>query len=636
MRDFAPFTGSADSSLRASTITAANGGIALSNTSSALGCSFAAVNTSSSAAGLYLNGAVVAPLDGGAIVAGSAMYNTASAMGQDLVPRAPRIIRGANALETTGVYRDVGPFFPSALIVSTTGTYTLSVAVTPALVVGSTIRIVTDTTPLEIGQTFQVTSVSGLNGTFFPATVDIDAASTFTYVLPALANYVQYYNENANPLVGQGFHLSTHSNLPKPQYVPIDNVWLNKVAGNSVYINETKSCYGSYLPASVPQSRRCQLSSRLNISSSSDLMSNGNTIFTIRDIQYIGEQVQLDDISTAAIIQHAATSEIVVWTRGYRSFEASCDNGTQQNIILPIQIGQATALYMVFRPSSVLQSMDYYSNSFACPFTGLSYTSVPSATNQVGILGASGAGPDVGGLYTLSSSLNTSALGEFSYQLFSGSKQYPLQPIQTVSEMLVECEKSTHSLHNWAYTCTNNMALNDWGQGISAGGAATGFDFNPFLDLGFFTTFVPIGALDDQTITQNPYFSIAEVSDSGAQAAGGRVRGVRQPGIIQTQSGVGAKFVGCLNQYVSPIATFFLGWDFESWTNHEDLMRTGKFLGQEQLSVRLTGTHLMATTNPIASGSSIASVPLNVGVTAIVPHVVKMSFVPGGHMLTYY
>ena len=46
----------------------------------------------------------------------------------------------------------------------------------------------------------------------------------------------------------------------------------------------------------------------------------------------------MDDISTSAIIQHAATSEIVVWTRGYRSFEANCDTGTQQNIILPIQV----------------------------------------------------------------------------------------------------------------------------------------------------------------------------------------------------------------------------------------------------------------------------------------------------------
>lgn len=286
---------------------------------------------------------------------------------------------------------------------------------------------------------------------------------------------------------------------------------------------------------------------------------------------------------------------------------------------------------MIFRPSSVLQSMDYYSNSFACPFTGLSFT---SGANAVGTSTA-----DVGGNYTLASSLNTSGLGEFSYQLFSGTKQYPLQPIQSVSEMIVEREKSTHSLHNWAWCSTENMSLTCWKDAISSGAKENGFDFDPFLDLGFFTTFVPVNALDDQTITQNPYFSIAEVSDSGVPTTGGRVRGIRQPsslGATAASNGLGSVFTGVLNQFVSPIATFYLGWDFESWTNHDDLMRTGKFLGQEQLSVRITGTHLMNTTNQIGNVGSVASQNQTVGTTAIVPHVVKMSFVPGGHMLTYY
>jgi hypothetical protein len=99
--------------------------------------------------------------------------------------------------------------------------------------------------------------------------------------------------------------------------------------------------------------------------------------------------------------------------------------------------------------------------------------------------------------------------------------------------------------------------------------------------------------------------------------------------------GAGAnKFAGVLNLFTPPIGTFYLGWDFESWTNHEDLMRTGKFLGQEQLSIRMTGAYLCSATNPVAN----ANVPSaqSVSVTAIVPHVVKLSFMPGGHMLSYY
>lgn len=426
----------------------------------------------------------------------------------------------------------------------------------------------------------------------------------------------------------QGFHLSPFSGLPKPQYVPIGSPWIMKASTTetTVYINENQACYGTYLPASCPQVRRCQKDSRLKVSDAFDFA--GTTSFAIKDLQYVGEQVQLDDISTSAIIAQAASAEIVVWTRGYRSFEANCDQNEQQNIILPIQIGQATAMYLVFRPSSILSSPDYYSNSFVCPFQGLGFTNIAAEAGTT--LHPAGV-PDVGGRYTLSSSLDTSGIGNFSYQLFSGTKQYPLQPIQTVSELLVEREKSTHSLHNWSWGSTDNMALSRWGSS-PAGSASTGISFDPFLDLGYFTTHVPIAALDDQTITQNPYFAIAEATARGFLVKP-RVRGIRCPSAPTS----GTTNQGVLNRFVAPIGTFFLGWDFESWTNHEDLMRTGKYLGQEQLSVRLTGCKLMSSSlTNLPSVNSTQAVPLPIACTAIVPHVVKLSFIPGGHVLSYY
>jgi len=433
-----------------------------------------------------------------------------------------------------------------------------------------------------------------------------------------------------------GGHYCPFSNLPKPQYIPSSAPWATKNfftdAGadvNAAYCNERQACYGTYLPASTPQVRRCQISSRLGVQDS--FSSSGGTTFQIRDLQYIGEQVQLDDMSASAIITMAASSEVVVWSRGYRAFEADCTAGEQQNLILPIQIGQATALYLVFRPGSQMQSYDHYSNSFVCPFTGLSFASGPG----IGSTAATKIPADVGGVYVINSSLDTQNNGLFSYQLFSGTKQYPLQPIQTVSEMLVEREKSTHSLHNWSWCGTENMNLLQWGTPFNQS-TTTGLNFDPFLDLGFFTCYVPTLALDDQTITQNPYFAIAELNESGTKvnAAGGaipRIRGVRQsPGLNSTAS----SFTGVLNTFVPPVGTFFLGWDFESWTNHDDLMRTGKFLGQEQLTVRMTGTYLMTALNPQAVGGQ--SLPQSIRCTAIVPHIVKLSFVPGGHMLTYY
>lgn len=428
----------------------------------------------------------------------------------------------------------------------------------------------------------------------------------------------------------ESMSISGRSNLPKPQYVPVSAPWENKETGAITYVNENAACFGTYLPASQAQSRRCWINTKLE--AKSDLFSNaGQVSFTIRDIQYVGEQVQLDDVVTSAIIQSAASSEIVVWTRGYRSFEASCDQNTSQNIILPIQIGMAEAMYLIFRPPIILNSYDYYANSFYNVFTGLSYSSaVPDPDAP-----SSSISYDVGGSYRLESSLDTASSGAFSYQLFSGTKQYPLQPIQTVTELLVEREKSQHNLHNWGMCSTENMSLVSWGSKFGNSSNASGLDFDPFMDFGYFTTFVSVFALDDQTITQNPYLQIVEANENGADGGNyPRIRGKRCPSSLVTSADRAITWNGVLNEFLSPVGSFYLGWDFESWTNHQDVMRTGKFLGQEQLTIRMTGTHLCTASNVIAVGQ--AAQRQNIMCTAIVPHVVKMSFVPGGHMLTYY
>ena len=433
-----------------------------------------------------------------------------------------------------------------------------------------------------------------------------------------VVNAVPKANQLSQGALIGGFSYEHVTNLPKPQWVPSATPWLKAPGDITSVVNENAACWGTYLPASQAQVRRCQMSTRLQ--ATTDNFNNvGTTIFSIRDIQYIGEQVQLDDVVTSAIIQSAATSEIVVWTRGFRSFEAATDNANQQNIILPIQIGQAEALYLLFRPAVITTSYDYYSNAFYCPFVGLSY--------------AKPADVDVGGTYTLTSSLDSASQGQFSYQLFSGTKQYPLQPIQTVSEMITEREKSIHSLHNWDWCTTENMSLCRWGSKIGATSADQGLDYDPFIDFGYLTTFVPVYALDDQTITQNPYLQVAEALEADIEySTRSRVRGTRMP--TTTAPGIGNVFSGVLNEFVSPIGSFYLGWDFESWTNHQDMMRTGKFLGQEQLSIRMTGTFLCSANNMQTFGGQGQAA--NVMCIAIVPHVVKLSFVPGGHLLSYY
>lgn len=555
-----------------------------------------------------------------------------------------KLAQNAKALWTTmdpcrrvpGTMRDFTPFTGTRSGISRIPALTLGAQVKVNGLAAADASLGCANSPL----TFYATTTAVPQVELFSEIYNTDSALGQDIVMPTLFPAQVTAGQTSQLSAALKASVSNVSNLPKPQFVPTASPWDSKELPTVstpvvTYINEKASCFGTYLPASQAQSRRCWVNTKLDCIGDG-FANSGATSFTIRDIQYIGEQVQLDDVVTSAIIQSAATSEIVVWTRGYRSFEASCDQNIQQNIILPIQIGQAEALYLIFRPSVILNSPDYYSNSFSCPFVGLSYDQIQVPNEAAGVK------YDVGGRYILNSSLDSAATGAFSYQLFSGTKQYPLQPIQTVTELLTEREKSQHNLHNWDMCSTENMGLMNWGSKFGAATTANGLDFDPFMDFGYFTTFVSIFALDDQTITQNPYLQVAEYIDgnagfgtggTGTTVAGTRIRGRRCPASFVANQGTMA-WEGVLNEFCAPIGSFYLGWDFESWTNHQDVMRTGKFLGQEQLTVRMTGTHLCTATNILAIGQ-VAQMS-NIQCTAIVPHVVKMSFVPGGHMLTYY
>lgn len=272
VRDFTPFTGEANGQSRASSVAQGSSWVGNTGTPAAhsLGCMVARVNPYDSSSDAHYGAitkysstdstvaqttAVAVDTDGYLIVRNSNMYNTASAMGEDLVQvQIQQLVTGAGSV-------------PSG----------------------------------------------------------IDTATG---------------------------HLNPYTSLPKPQYVPSASPWTTKnffVGGAGVvasHCNERVACYGTYLPASTPQVRRCQTNSRLGAVNDA-FASSGTTTFQIRDLQYIGEQVQLDDLSASAIIQMAASSEVVVWSRGYRSFEADCTAGEQQNIILPIQV-TAVPYYPLF------------------------------------------------------------------------------------------------------------------------------------------------------------------------------------------------------------------------------------------------------------------------------------------------
>jgi hypothetical protein len=211
VRDFTPFTGEANGTSRAGFVTPtySYAGDVINPGNNALGCSYARVLCWDSTADANYGGiqhystyasntaqtaAVAVATDGYLIVRNSNMYNTSSAMGEDLV-----------------------------------GIQFQSIVAAPSAV-----------------------------------PVGIDAS---------------------------GAHLNPYSSLPKPQYIPSSAPWATKSfftggAGTlAVHCNERVACYGTYLPASTPQVRRCQPTTRLGAVNDAFAAGQGVTTFAIRDLQ---------------------------------------------------------------------------------------------------------------------------------------------------------------------------------------------------------------------------------------------------------------------------------------------------------------------------------------------------------------
>ena len=115
----------------------------------------------------------------------------------------------------------------------------------------------------------------------------------------------------------QGFNEGLSTGLPKPQYVPLTNPWLyggnlfhkNAKGAPPVYdINETYTCFGSYLPCSTAQVRRTAITNYGNMTKPINV--DKVPTFVIQNLKYTGYQTILSDEITSAILRSAAKEDV--------------------------------------------------------------------------------------------------------------------------------------------------------------------------------------------------------------------------------------------------------------------------------------------------------------------------------------
>jgi len=173
--------------------------------------------------------------------------------------------------------------------------------------------------------------------------------------------------------------------LPKPQYVPVKTPWiygqrftsLLKPGETTEYCEETDNCFGTYLPASTAQVRRTTTTSNSEIASldSSNLgtQNSPRVEIIIQNLMYVGQQIILPDEVTANIVRMAVNGDISLVSHSCKTYRTTLNSSSSQNLILPIKIASANALFVLFQNVTMLENTNYASCTRNCPFTSFQW-----------------------------------------------------------------------------------------------------------------------------------------------------------------------------------------------------------------------------------------------------------------------
>lgn len=469
--------------------------------------------------------------------------------------------------------------------------------------------------------------------------------TAYTYtVTPLAGSFPQTIgggNRDPYPISGQpvtdtpSSQVSVNNYFPKgsgvPQYYhnaqqslgtfPINYSNISGDIGNDMY-----GCYGTFLESSVPQTARCIQNTSMTgttgygytpIRVFTDTNQGAPAAmpkFNISNAYFVATQVIIPDEIVAEILMAATSGDISLQTRTvlvYNNIQMTA-NSPSQNIIIPAKAGSANTLHCIFRTNeqTAYGPKQYLVNSLTgiCPIG----SSVLTADN-VNYIGTNQP-PNNG----TSTNYVSAISGAFSFQLKIGNDLIPSQPINSGTELLIELEKCQHGL-NARY---NNMSFgnpliqNPTSQSSSPGQLV----YDIFTHGGYFTTYVDPFMLNDQTIVNNAKWSFCSVSpDSSVGGVAGQYATVTTNTWFPTP--VGNYLV---NRFVHPDGGFIVGIDLDTWSGMSDVALSGRYLGNNTVSLACEGLQLV---RDIALGNNQNSVNM----TAILMVDARWSLQAGGN-----
>ena len=377
------------------------------------------------------------------------------------------------------------------------------------------------------------------------------------------------------------------------------------------YVEEPAICFGTYLPASTAHVRRTTTSynAALVTAGATGLGSYNapGVSITITNLLYVGQQIILPDEVTASIVKMAVDGDISLVSRSCRTYRQVLGSSPTQNLILPIKIASATAMFVLFQNATMMENTHYLSCTRNCPFSTYTWTPTnTSLTTQYFV------GSDVAP--TITSVQNNNP---FSIQLRIGNELLPIQPITNVPMLVQELQRAVHAVQDMSWTIPVQASIRQWRGNenkstTSTSNVVTGGSEYIIKDNDFFTPYYPIDALDDQTITDNPLYR-------------------DYPSAAGTKLQANNRGLYVANSFLPPVSKFMIGFDLETFPNQFDVARSGRYLGNGPLTLVMSG----CTAPSEKSVSTLASSDTYYA-NAVVLFDIRFSIMAGGQLLSYY
>jgi hypothetical protein len=324
-------------------------------------------------------------------------------------------------------------------------------------------------------------------------------------------------NRPMNDFKSSGLNWDPFS-YPVPQYVPMKNPWDKTPTRTFVaddFLNESELCYGTYLERSVAQVRRTNKNLfALGTDSAYYPGITERLTYTVSNIAFRCEEVILPESASMQIIASAMEGGITMEAETIKSIEQILQKQDNQKILLNVSAGLINDVCCVFQPTELIQGDKAYGyNSFAfyCPWTSFKFMKQATGTEDKQIVNTVTkkdipSTPDaynyLGGEPQFYNGLTFGDnIGINTYMTIS-TEFFPRMPINDLQTLIDHVTWGDQRRGDVEYLGLEPMIHNAYD-------AANFQNILPFQD-GFFSVFTPIETLNDQTITDNPYWTPLE------------------------------------------------------------------------------------------------------------------------------